>query len=303
MAHRHVSEDLPTAFSVTDAAARGISPDALRSVSLRTPYRGVRARSAPPHPDDLLGRCLDYAPRLRPWQFFSHETALALAGVPLPEWPYRPRIHVATHRPAREPRIGGVVGHRLQSRETATVGDAVRFEHPVRAWRQAGTDWGLDDLICAAEFLISGDEPWGEISDLRREIEVMGDTRGGILTRALRETRVGTRSPRETRLRLALVRSGLPEPEINWVLHDRSGRRIAELDLAYPRWRVCPEYDGRVHAEDARQFAHDADRWDAVRAEDWNLVRVLNHHMRGDAAAAVHKVRDALLRAGWSPHR
>lgn len=301
--HPLLPDDLPATFSVNDAIAHGISPDALRRVWLRTPYRGVRATSSAPHDEDIVGRCREYAPRLRPWQFFSHETALALVGAPLPEWPYRPRIHVATHRPSREPRIGGIIGHRLQLREPATLIRTYPIEHPVRAWRQTGNDWPLDDLICAAEFLASGDQPWAHITDLRDEIEIMGDVRAGILARALLETRVGSRSPRETRLRLALTRSGLPEPEINWVLRDDSGRHVAELDLAYPRWHVCAEYDGRVHAENARQFARDADRWDAIRRQEWDLVRVLNHHMRGGGTVAVQKVREALLRAGWHPHR
>ena len=97
------------------------------------------------------------------------------------------------------------------------------------------------------------------------------------------------------------MRAGLPEPEVNWVLRDGSGARVAELDLAYPRWRVAPEYDGRVHADNPAQFAKDADRWDLIRALGWDHVRVLNHHLRERGRPAVTKVRDALLRAGWRP--
>jgi hypothetical protein len=248
-------------------------------------------------------RCAEYAPRLAPWQFFSHETALALHDVPLPGWPHRPALHVSAHRPAREPRIAGVVGHRLQLRESAATLDrrGLRVEHPVRAWRQAGTTWHLDDLIAAADFLISGPEARVTIADLRHEIDVMGDTRGHILRRALAEVRAGVRSARETKLRLVIVRGGLPVPEVNWVLRKTSGRAVAELDLAFPRWRVAAEYDGRVHELDSVQFAKDSDRWDSIRAEGWQHVRIMNHHMRGSAASAVAKVRDALLAAGWRP--
>jgi hypothetical protein len=175
------------------------------------------------------------------------------------------------------------------------------IEHPVRAWRQCATLWRLDDLIAAADFLISGPEGWATIADLAGEVDVMGDTRAQLLRRALADSRVGVRSARETRLRLLLVRAGLPEPHINWTLRDAQGAFVAELDLAYPRYRVCAEYDGRVHAEDARQFAKDADRWDRIRTEGWDLVRVLNHHMQGTGSAAVTKVRDALRRGGWRP--
>ncbi|QIG38152.1 hypothetical protein G5T42_00540 [Microbacterium sp. 4R-513] len=258
-----------------------------------------------PAAEDLLERCLEYAPRLKPWQFFSHDTALGLLGAPLPEWPYRVRLHVSAHRPAREPRTEGVVGHRLQLREAEVgLGPAgLPVEHPVRAWRQAGCLWRLEDLIAAADFLVAGESPLATVDQLREEIAVMGDVPGRLLSRAVPHIRTGVRSPRETRLRLMLVRAGLPEPEVAWILRDASGRQIAELDLAYPRWRVAPEYDGRIHADDAAQFAKDGDRWDAIRAEGWDHVRIMKHHMRGGGGIAVQKVRAALLRAGWSPTR
>ncbi|MFE7846452.1 hypothetical protein ACFUTX_14805 [Microbacterium sp. NPDC057407] len=174
------------------------------------------------------------------------------------------------------------------------------IENPVRAWRQAAVNWRLDDLIAAADFLVSGERPMASVADLSAEIETMGD-RSGVLRRALGWVRVGVRSPRETRLRLLLVRAGLPEPEVAWLLRDSSGMLIAELDLAYPDWNVTPEYDGRVHADDPVQFARDADRWDRIRDAGWDHVRLLNHHVRGSGVLAVRKVREALIRSGWRP--
>lgn len=295
--------ELPPAFSVADALALGVPRGRLARSDLRRPFYGVRSNGGRPEGPDFLLACFEYLPRLKPWQFFSHETALYLHGAPMPEWPYEPTVHVSAHRPAREPRISGVQGHRLQLRESATVhmDHGLPFEHPARAWRQAGTLWGLDDLIAAGDFLVSGEVPLASVADLLDEVRTMGDTGRGVLRRALGFVRPGVRSARETKLRLRIVRAGLPEPEINWVLHDARGRRVAELDLAYPAWCVATEYDGRVHAEDALQFAKDADRWDRIRAEGWDHVRILNHHMRGSGETAVRKVREALIRAGWRP--
>ena len=297
--------DLPPFFSVADALARGVTRGRLNRDDLRRPYYGVRAVRAHPEALDVRARCAEYAPRLKPWQFFSHETALELAGVPMPEWPYRPAIHVSAHRPAREPRVTGVQGHRLQLRQPATWSDGagLPIEHPVRAWRQAATLWSLDDLVAAGDFLVSGNRPLATVAELRAEVALMGDTRARLLRRALSHVRPGVRSSRETRLRLRIARAGLPEPEINWVLRDARGRHVAELDLAYPIWRVGVEYDGRVHSEDAAQFAKDADRWDRIREHGWDHVRILNHHMRGSGELAVRKVAEALTRAGWHPSR
>lgn len=301
---RPLPAGLAQSFSTSEAVALGHSADALRRAELRRPYPGVRTFEWA-HEEDLRARCRQYLPRMRDWQFFSHETALALHGAPVPTWPRRPAIHVSAHRPAREPRVVGIVGHRLQTREMRAVTDAdgLRIEHPVRAWRQTGTLWRLDDLVAAADYLVSGDRPLASVAELREEVAMMGDARRRILDRALRDVRVGVRSPRETKLRLVLGRAGLPEPEINWALRDGSGRFVAELDLAYPRWRVAPEYDGRVHADDHRQFEKDGDRWDRIRATGWDHVRILNHHMRGDGREAVDRVRSALRRAGWSDDR
>ncbi|MFT4211524.1 MAG: hypothetical protein QM626_06580 [Microbacterium sp.] len=303
---RHPSplpDDLPDVFRASEAQALGVTKERLGRGDLHAPYRGLRARGAVGAAPTLREGCLRYAPRLQPWQFFSHETALILRGAPTPEWPHRPGIHVSAHRPAREPRIGGIVGHRLQSRDPIFErdGDGLPLEDPARAWRQCGAIWALDDLIVAGEFLISGKQALASIEELRAEVRVMGDVPGARLARALAEMRVGARSPRETRLRLVLVRAGLPEPAITWNLRDDRGRFVAELDLAYPRYRVGVEYDGRVHADDPAQFAKDADRWDSIRAQDWDHVRILTHHMRGGGASAVRKVRDALIAAGWRP--
>jgi hypothetical protein len=150
---------LPDAFTVAQARDAGVSPGRLRGRDLSRPFHGVRAR-AEPTPGSLEASCRALLPRLRIGQFFSHETALYLLGVPQPEWPYEPTIHVSTHRPAREPRTHAVVGHRLQLRTPAhtTVG-GMPVEHPARAWRQTGTLWRLDDLVAAADHLISGRSP------------------------------------------------------------------------------------------------------------------------------------------------
>ena len=289
----------PDAFTVAQAREHGIDRGRLRGSAYTRPFHGVRLRGAV-EPNSLHAAALALAPRLREGQFFSHETALSEHGVPMPEWPYRPGIHVSAYRPAREPRTRGVIGHRLQLREAAfTVVGGMPIEHPVRAWRQVGRLWAFGDIVAAADFLLLHEMASAE--DLRAEILTMGDVRGGILTRALHEARFGVRSPRETRLRLLLQGAGLPEPEVGWNLFDERGVFVAECDLAYPRYRVAVEYDGRVHAEDAAQFAHDADRWAAIRRIGWDHQRVLAHHLNGDGRAAVAIARDALIRAGWTP--
>jgi len=313
------------AFHFREARDLGLTASRLRAGDLDTPTRGVRCVRRPnPETDaggagrsraetaserqirlraELIDRAERFLPALTDAQFYSHGTALALLGAPLPfrsagAW----ELHVSARRPAGQPRRSGVVGHRLQQRDPARWrARGLPIEHPARVWRQAGEEWELDDLIAAADFLVCPRHRLIALGDLRREIADAGDVRGHLLARALDEVRVGAETAEETRLRLLTTRAGLPEPELNHRLHDRNGRFIARIDLAYPRYRVAAEHDGRTHAVDKQQFAKDADRWDAIRAAGWQHVRVLGHHMRPDPQVAVARVAVALHDAGWRP--
>jgi len=251
--------------------------------------------------EELLERARAFAPALTPAQFYSHATGLALLDAPLPYARHdRLDLHVSVRRPHPQPQRHGVIGHRLQQRESARwTARGLPIEHPARMWRQAAQTLSLDDLIAAGDHLVHPRNRLVTLDDLRDEVDESGDVRA-LLRQALREIRLGAESARETALRLALTRAGLPEPELNWELHDEHGRFIARLDLAYPQFRVASEYDGRQHAE-PQQFVRDADRWDEIRAHDWHLVRVLSHHLHPDPRPAIRKVADALVAAGWRP--
>lgn len=287
-------------FSVVEAIDLGVTRGRLDSRDLIIPFRGVRD-VASLDPPAFEHRCRQYAIRMRSWQFFSHETALFLCGVPVPRHPHPLRIHVAAYRPQREPRAVGVIGHRLQIRQPAFLDvSGMRVEHPVRAWRQAGALWGADDLVAAADHIV-GRTTLATWEDLASEVAAMGGPATARLRSALPHVRVGAESPEESRLRLVLGRAGLPEPDVNWALYDDRERHIARFDLAFRAYRVAAEYDGRHHELDGLQFARDVDREANVKHLGWELVRVLRHHLAGDGRAAVALVRDALLRAGWRP--
>lgn len=268
------------------------------AISAQRPPIGRDLRLAQYAPDLWELRLLAerYAPRLRPGQFFSHETALALREVPTPAG-WAPVLHVSAYRPRGGPAARGVKGHRLQARDPAwNMIRGLPVEHPARAWVQASHAWTGDDLIAAADALVLPTRGLATLDALRAEASLM---RGHALDAVLRDVRVGAESFRETQLRLACQRAGLPEPMLNAELRDARGDVIARVDQLYPAFGVAAEYDGRQHALDARQFARDADRWDAIRAAGWDHVRILRHHLVPDPARAVAKVSAALARAGW----
>ncbi|MFB6393950.1 DUF559 domain-containing protein [Polymorphospora sp. 2-325] len=79
-------------------------------------------------------------------------------------------------------------------------------------------------------------------------------------------------SPMETRLRLTLVKGGLPTPVLQFEIHDGRGGFIGRVDLAYPQWRIAIEYEGNHHRERS-QFRRDIARLNALRAQGWLVLR------------------------------
>jgi hypothetical protein len=292
------SEISGRAFSRREAAALGVTSGRLAAADLVAPFHGVRvARRMPAQ--STRERCADLLPRLDHGQFFSHATAATLWGMPLPRRFESGDLHVGAIPPGREPRTAGVTGHRvrLDPRQVSHVA-GLPVAPPDETWAQLGGLLRLDALVIAADDLlhrglVDHDSLTIATERLRR--------RGAVdLRRAIELARPGAESPPETSTRLALVFGGLPEPELNWVLEDAAGGFVARLDLAFPRYRVAVEYDGRHHAL-AGQFGRDADRWDAIRDEGWLLVRVLSHHFVHPERDVTGRVRRALVSRGWTP--
>jgi hypothetical protein len=85
-------------------------------------------------------------------------------------------------------------------------------------------------------------------------------------------------SPQETRLRLLLIRSGLPVPVTQFRVFDGEGL-VARVDLAYPDLRIAIEYDGLWHAG-RRAFLDDRRRLNRLTAAGWVVVHVTVDDLR-----------------------
>jgi very-short-patch-repair endonuclease len=79
-------------------------------------------------------------------------------------------------------------------------------------------------------------------------------------------------SPMETRLRMLIVRAGLPRPEVQWVVQDDDTRTAVWLDLAWPDLLIGVEYEGQGHA-DADQVLRDVGRYTALVDKGWRIYR------------------------------
>jgi len=98
----------------------------------------------------------------------------------------------------------------------------------------------------------------------------------------------GAESPKETELRLLLVRDGLPRP----MTQIRVGRR--RVDIGWPQWKVGVEYDGEHHFTNPDDYAADIDRLEYLASQGWTIIRVSARQLRYDRAGIVRRVREAL---------
>jgi hypothetical protein len=103
----------------------------------------------------------------------------------------------------------------------------------------------------------------------------------------------GAESPMETRLRLVLVRAGLPAPASQHRVRDECGFVVARLDLAYVEQRLGIEYDGEVHF-DALAVKRDLRRQNVLRSLGWSLLRFTGDDVLRHADRLAAEVRSAL---------
>ena len=283
-------------FTVAEAIGAGIAPSRLFGTDLSRPFHGVRVDSR--FPEDLGSRCAALAVRLRPEHFFSHTTAARLHGLPLPLQLQRAvELHVSSFAPVRPPRVGGVVGHAAnRARATIVEWNGLRVVSAALAWCQLSPELTLDQLILAGDRLLGRPQPIATRREIAEAMEAYGQSPGcRKLRTAVSLIRERVESPRETMLRLALVRAGLPEPEVNATIVDARGRTIAIGDLVYPAAKVLVEYDGEQHRTNDRKYARDVVRLNNIAAEGWLTIRVDKHTTIEDACA---RARSALFARG-----
>lgn len=177
---------------------------------------------------------------------------------------------------------------------------------PVPALVAARADLTLLQLVEAGDWLI------------RAKLATLAEVQSGLSSASGRHclrareaaelVRAGSASPRESRLRLVLVASGLPEPECNVDLGDDFWF-IACVDLYLAKWQIAIEYEGDHHRTDARTYGKDLLRYEALAAAGVLAIRVSKAHLRypREVAARIH---DALVSRGYdgppptfNPHR
>jgi very-short-patch-repair endonuclease len=230
-------------------------------------------------------------------QYFSHVTAAQLWGFPLPRRLESPApLHVSAAAPSREPRMKGVAGHRGPSGAGIRLIFGLPVLAPAETWIQLAAFLQLDDLIAAGDRLFKWRDhlvTHDEFDDAMKRMTQQSGLRKAKA--AAREMRDDSNSPRETKLRLQVVRAGFPEPELNGEIRLTSGKRTWG-DLVYRRFGTLIEFDGEQHRTRDRQWRRDVDRLNDLVEDGW-----LNTRVRNDSRDHLQRLERNLRRRGWKP--
>jgi CBS domain-containing protein len=137
----------------------------------------------------------------------------------------------------------------------------------------------LDALARATDFKVSA---VAELASRHRH------TRGlRQLETALSLVDAGAASPKETWLRLFLIRNGFPRPQTQIPVLSADGCRQYYLDMGWEDLTPAVEYDGDQHRVDPIQFAYDILRSEDLDEVGWTRVRVVKQNRHTDVLRRV----------------
>ena len=211
---------------------------------------------------------------LPPGSVVSGITAAELYGLWVPRSSHVDITVPAGSQPtalAAIPRRRGVVAHRRHLPEKDVVSlVGVRATSLVRTWCDLAAVLDLPDLVAAGDSALRIGAV--RIEELAAEVAVGRRRRGSPIARlAVTMLDDRSRSRPESHVRVALLRAGLPYPQVNMPVYDERGGWLAEPDLSYPEARLAIEYQGAVHA-DPRQMRKDTARQTDLQRCDWIVL-------------------------------
>jgi len=105
-------------------------------------------------------------------------------------------------------------------------------------------------------------------------------------------------SPLETRAYQAIVRSGLPRPELQYEIFDEQGNFVARPDFAWPERRLAVEMDGYQFHSSADRFRSDRARLNRLGRARWKVVFGTWGDADKDPDAFVREVEQAYMDSG-----
>lgn len=277
-------------FIGSEAVASG---DLAKS-ALRTQYRKLLR-------DVYVGRNVELTPEVRAraaWLWSRRRgivaglTASAVHGA---KW-VEPSAPLEILHTNRNPLAGiKVRNDRIEDDEIIWL-DGIPVTTPARTALDMGCWYQTDDAVARIDALISA-------TDLKpADVEALAQRYPG--RRGIRMAGIaldladgGSQSPKETWLRLLLIRAGFPRPKTQIPVCNDFGEPFAYLDMGWEDLKVSAEYHGEHHWTDRRQQSWDIRRQEKVEGRGWINIRVVAGER---PAGIIQRVAAARARRGSS---
>ncbi|MGZ6778710.1 MAG: hypothetical protein ACXVGO_06925 [Mycobacterium sp.] len=106
----------------------------------------------------------------------------------------------------------------------------------------------------------------------------------------------GAASPKETWLRLLVIRAGYPRPRTQIPVMSADGRRRYYLDMGWEDMMLAMEYDGEQHRVDPAIYAYDIQRSEDLDELGWTRLRVVKTNRAADVLRRLDRAWQSKLR-------
>lgn len=178
---------------------------------------------------------------------------------------------------------------RIEPDEVAVV-HGMRLTTPARTALDLACRYPTDTAVAAIDALM-------QATDLKMaDVELLADRyrgrRGMKAARAALElVDGGAQSPKETWMRLLLVRAGFPRPQTQIPVFNEWGWAEAYLDMGWEDIKVAAEYDGAQHQTSRYHYVRDIGRLEKLEMMGWIVVRVVAENHPNDIIRRVGEAR------------
>lgn len=187
----------------------------------------------------------------------------------------------------RPPKDVRTWSHQVGDDEVELIG-CIPVTTPARTAVDLACRYPLDDAVAAIDALAHATHlKMADVDLLTQRFKGRRGIRGARA--ALDLVDPGAESPRETWLRLLVIRNGFPRPQTQIPVRDEYGALIAVPDLGWEDLKIGMDYEGEHHRGPVR-FNKDIRRHDALAELDWIDIRVTSLDTE---AGIIHRLRTA----------
>jgi hypothetical protein len=191
----------------------------------------------------------------------------------------------------RCPAAGVQVWEERIEADEITVVNGMRVTSPARTALDLARRCPLVGAVASIDALVQPTDL--KMADVELLVERYRGRRGIRAARAALElVDGGAQSPKETWLRLLLIRAGFPRPQTQIAVRNEWGWPEAYLDMGWEDIKVAVEYDGDQHRSSRYQYVKDIRRLEMLdQRYGWLVVRVVSEDHPDDVIRRVAAAR------------